>query len=196
LTEQSVSSRDAGNLAFTYRQQAKLLRDVASRLEVEGAWYQQQLGGDHERTRQSREAANAAWAAAEEADEMARTYQQQLPHGRVYLTGLDLRTVEEGRPSMATTVGCPTGSLKQESLTGWRQVPNATSCSRCGGLMVIEQCFDFRDDTGQLDFMARRCVQCGEVIDPLIQQNRQRQLSVGSGADQSSSGFARSKERS
>jgi len=84
LTEHSVSSRDAGNLAFAYRRQAKVLRDVASRLEVEAALYQQQLGADHERTRESREAANAAWAAAEEADEMARTYQQQFPHGRVY----------------------------------------------------------------------------------------------------------------
>ena len=84
LTQHSVSSRDAGNLAFAYRQQAKVLRDVASRLEVEADLYQQQLGADHERTRQSRDAANAAWAAAEEADDMARTYQQQLPHGRVY----------------------------------------------------------------------------------------------------------------
>ena len=84
LTEHSVSSRDAGNLAFVYSRQAKVLRDVASRLEVETARYQQQLGADHEWTRQSREAANATWAAAEEADEMARTYQQQLPHGRVY----------------------------------------------------------------------------------------------------------------
>jgi hypothetical protein len=84
LTQHSVSSRDAGNLAFAYRRQAKVLRDVASRLEVEAALYQQQFGADHERTRESREAANAAWAAAEEADEVARTYQQQLPHGRVY----------------------------------------------------------------------------------------------------------------
>jgi len=45
--------------------------------------------------------------------------------------------------------------------------------------MVIEQCFDFMDDTGHLDFMARRCVQCGEVIDPVILQNRQRQLVGG-----------------
>ncbi|MGH7206491.1 MAG: hypothetical protein ACREI2_09820 [Nitrospiraceae bacterium] len=62
--------------------------------------------------------------------------------------------------------------------------------------MVIEQCFDFRDDTGHLDFLARRCVQCGEVIDPVILQNRQRQLPVGRGADRSSSGLSQSKERS
>jgi len=84
LTQHSVSSRDAGNLAFTYRRQAKVLRDVASRLEVEAALYQEQLGADHERTRESREAANAAWAAAEEADEVAWTYQQQLLRERVY----------------------------------------------------------------------------------------------------------------
>ena len=84
LTQHSVSSRDAGNLVFVYRRQAKVMRDVASRLEVEAVLYQQQLGADHERTRESREAANAAWAAAEEADEVARTYQQQLPHGREY----------------------------------------------------------------------------------------------------------------
>ena len=84
LTPHRVSSRDAGNLVFVYRHQAKVLRDVASRLEVETALYQQQLGAEHDRTRESREAANAAWAAAEEADEMARTYQQQSPQGRVY----------------------------------------------------------------------------------------------------------------
>jgi len=84
LAHHDASSRDAGNLVFVYRRQAKVLRDVASRLEVEAALYQQQLGADHEWTRESREAANATWAAAEEADEMARTYQEQMPHGRVY----------------------------------------------------------------------------------------------------------------
>ena len=84
LTPHRVSARDAGNLAFAYRHQAKVLRDVASRLEVEAASYQQQRGADDDRTRESREAANAAWAAAEEADEIARTYQQQSPQGRGY----------------------------------------------------------------------------------------------------------------
>ena len=84
LTQHRVSSRDAGNLAYAYRRQAQVLRDVASRFEVETALYHQQLGADDDRTRESREAANAAWAAAEEADEIARTYQQQSPQGRVY----------------------------------------------------------------------------------------------------------------
>ena len=97
---------------------------------------------------------------------------------------------------MATAVGFPAKDLKVENPTGLRQLAGATRCSRCEGLMVIEQCFDLMDDTGHLDFMARRCVQCGEVIDQVILQNRQRQLPVGRGADNTGSGFSRSKEGS
>ena len=95
---------------------------------------------------------------------------------------------------MATAVGFPAKDLKVENPIGLRQLASAMSCSRCEGLMVIEQCFDFMDDTGHLDFMARRCVQCGEVIDPVIQQNRQRQLPVERVANHTGSGFSRSKE--
>ena len=44
-------------------------------------------------------------------------------------------------------------------------------CPRCSGLMVVEWCEDLSDYTGQ------RCVQCGELIDPVIMQNRR--LSCG-----------------
>ena len=47
------------------------------------------------------------------------------------------------------------------------------TCARCGGLMVAEFCLDMLDDTGKLSFLARRCVQCGEVVDPIILKNRQ-----------------------
>ena len=39
-------------------------------------------------------------------------------------------------------------------------------CPRCGGLMVAEWCQDLSGYSGQ------RCVQCGELIDPVILQNR------------------------
>jgi len=42
--------------------------------------------------------------------------------------------------------------------------------------MVVESCVDFASDTGQRDCLTRRCVQCGEVIDPVILQNRRLQL--------------------
>lgn len=45
-------------------------------------------------------------------------------------------------------------------------------CARCGGLMVWEHYMDLRDDTGQIGMTALRCTSCGEVIDPIILQNR------------------------
>jgi hypothetical protein len=45
------------------------------------------------------------------------------------------------------------------------------ACGRCGGLMVSE---DYSD------LPARRCVQCGDFIDPVILQNRLRSMAAGS----------------
>jgi hypothetical protein len=42
---------------------------------------------------------------------------------------------------------------------------NAAVCSRCGGFIVVEPCFDSR---------VQRCVQCGDLVDPVILQNRQQ----------------------
>lgn len=47
-------------------------------------------------------------------------------------------------------------------------------CVRCGGLMVVEYYIDLQDDTGQIGLTAWRCMSCGEVIDPVILQNRGR----------------------
>jgi len=44
----------------------------------------------------------------------------------------------------------------------------ADRCPRCSGLMVAEWCEDLSDYTAQ------RCLQCGEVIDPVILQNRRQ----------------------
>ena len=51
----------------------------------------------------------------------------------------------------------------------------ADKCSRCGGFLIIEQCFDFLDSTGHLDFLAHRCIQCGDLIDSTILKNRRLQ---------------------
>ncbi len=47
------------------------------------------------------------------------------------------------------------------------------TCARCGGLMVSDFCMDLMNSPGELEFAAKRCVQCGEVVDPVIQRNRQ-----------------------
>ena len=50
-----------------------------------------------------------------------------------------------------------------------------TTCPRCGGLMVGEFSMDLLNGTGELEFLASRCVQCGEVVDPVILKNRRIQ---------------------
>ena len=51
-------------------------------------------------------------------------------------------------------------------------------CIRCGGLLVKEAAIDFSSSTGEVEQGARRCVQCGDVIDAVIL--RHRQIGLGS----------------
>ncbi len=70
---------------------------------------------------------------------------------------------------MATTMG--TAKDPTEASSMWpRSHDSITHCARCGGLMVREQL---------IDLPAHRCVQCGEVVDPVILQNRQRGATIG-----------------
>lgn len=49
------------------------------------------------------------------------------------------------------------------------------ACDRCGGFMVGEFCTDMLTSAGEPHFLVSRCVQCGDVIDPVILQNRRHQ---------------------
>ena len=80
---------------------------------------------------------------------------------------------------MATAVGFPAEDLKEVNVADWKELISTAQCVRCGGLMVTEQCFDFLSDNGHLDFLAQRCVQCGELIDPVILQHRRLRLLRG-----------------
>jgi len=73
---------------------------------------------------------------------------------------------------MAMVLEFPTEDLKEANAAAWKKLIGTVRCARCGGLMVAEQCFDFLSDNGRLDFPARRCVQCGDVVDPIILRNR------------------------
>jgi len=57
-------------------------------------------------------------------------------------------------------------------------------CGRCGGLMKTESVFDLVEN--EIEFMAARCLQCGDIVDPVILMNR-----AGKGVLSSSSGRAR-----
>jgi hypothetical protein len=45
-------------------------------------------------------------------------------------------------------------------------------CRRCDGLMIRDSFLDLRDDTGRLKFEGWRCVNCGEVVDPVVLTHR------------------------
>ena len=72
------------------------------------------------------------------------------------------------RPIGESVVELTVQGLSREGIRGGR-------CRRCGGLMVGEFCMDLWNYTGELEFPASRCVQCGEIVDPVILKNRQLQ---------------------
>jgi RNase P subunit RPR2 len=45
-------------------------------------------------------------------------------------------------------------------------------CLRCGGLMVKDVSMDLRNSTSELECATSRCVQCGDIVDPVILRNR------------------------
>ena len=65
------------------------------------------------------------------------------------------------------------------------------TCVRCSGLMVGEFCMDLQNSTGELEIETFRCVQCGEVVDPVILANRaiQRVRVSGSSKDRNTAGL-------
>jgi hypothetical protein len=77
-------SMSPGDRAFHYRRQAAELREMAKRLEMEAEWFAQKGGADSELARRNREMAQGFWATAEQADQRAREFQSQLPHGQLY----------------------------------------------------------------------------------------------------------------
>jgi len=89
---------------------------------------------------------------------------------------LDLQTVKEGRLTMARAVTFQGKDLKKKNPIAGDSPTGQARCWRCEGLMVVEQCSDLTGDAGHPDCQARRCVQCGEVIDPVILQNRRLQV--------------------
>ena len=57
-------------------------------------------------------------------------------------------------------------------------VTSQLTCTRCGGLMVNEFYMDLPDHIGESKSPAKRCVQCGEVVDFVILLNRQQPMTT------------------
>ncbi|MBI5853665.1 MAG: hypothetical protein HZB35_00150 [Nitrospirae bacterium] len=80
----AVTQREAGDLAFQYRRQAAEYRELARRLEMEAQIATARDDNRSDQVQRSLETAKALWASAEQADELAREYRRQTPHGQVY----------------------------------------------------------------------------------------------------------------
>ena len=73
---------------------------------------------------------------------------------------------------MPVTIGFDAEVLNVANGAEWKELASTLRCSRFEGFLVIEQGFDLLDKFGRQDFIARRCVQCGELVDPVILRNR------------------------
>ena len=89
---------------------------------------------------------------------------------------LDIRGLNIGHTSMEVIMArALTEKLRNEQLpnhTAISAIQHESMCARCGGLMVNDFCMDVLNSFGESKFDAKRCVQCGEVVDPVILKNR------------------------
>jgi hypothetical protein len=74
---------------------------------------------------------------------------------------------------MGTALAVPQQLLNEATTRSWARIHSEDRCPRCSGLMVAEWCEDLSDYTAQ------RCVQCGEIVDPVILRNRGAQQRNG-----------------
>ena len=69
-------------------------------------------------------------------------------------------------------------AMRTEKTTlGCRLLHASHQCGRCGGLLVREICMDV-SNSGEWEVESRRCVQCGDIMDPVIAANRTRRCLI------------------
>jgi len=67
----------------------------------------------------------------------------------------------------------PVPTIKDATPVKLEKPANSDACTRCGGLLVSHWCMNVNYDAGGMEILTKRCLQCGEVIDPVILENRQ-----------------------
>jgi len=83
------------------------------------------------------------------------------------------KSATEGKRSAKLESVPPTTSTSNTAPVKAEQSKNSDKCSRCGGFMVSHWCMNVNYDAGGMEILTQRCLQCGEVIDPVILENRQ-----------------------
>ena len=79
----TVTHEQARQLAFSYRRQAADLRDLVRRMETEASLFAGRAATSSAQSQGRALQVAEVWAAAENADELARAYQRQIPHGQL-----------------------------------------------------------------------------------------------------------------
>jgi hypothetical protein len=74
---------------------------------------------------------------------------------------------------MGTALAVTQQQSIEATAQSWARIHSEDRCPRCSGLMVAEWCQDLSD------YRAQRCVQCGEIVDPVILRNRGAQQRNG-----------------
>ena len=74
---------------------------------------------------------------------------------------------------MGTALAVTQQQSIEATAQSWARIHSEDRCPRCSGLMVAEWCLDLSDHAAQ------RCVQCGEIVDPVILRNRGAQQRNG-----------------
>lgn len=64
-------------------------------------------------------------------------------------------------------------------------------CERCDGLMVSEQIYDLHGMNSDLCVNGYRCLLCGNLVDAMILENRQRSLVAFGGGGVTGPGMPR-----
>lgn len=55
---------------------------------------------------------------------------------------------------------------------------HSSRCHRCGNLMIADYCLDVASDSGEVIINALKCFACGEVVDPTILRNRNKNIRI------------------
>ena len=78
----------------------------------------------------------------------------------------------KARMSPAKVSGIVTRNVASSPVSTVNSQKKGDTCRRCGGFMVSHWCMNVNYDAGGMEILTKRCLQCGEVIDPVILENR------------------------
>ena len=82
------------------------------------------------------------------------------------------KSAAAGKPTTSTKLTSASPPTNVSSVKT-EQPKTSDKCTRCGGFMVSHWCMNVNYDAGGMEILTQRCLQCGEVIDPVILENRQ-----------------------